>query len=45
MSEFIELKDLYDHIENKAENYKYEHQIADLFKKLRDIKQEAGVEE
>jgi hypothetical protein len=40
--EFTELKDLYSHLEVAAADYKYEHQIANLFQKLRDLKHAAG---
>jgi hypothetical protein len=35
--EFNELKGLYDHLEVNAGEYKYNHNIANLFQKLRDI--------
>lgn len=38
---FSELTDLYEHLESDAGYYKYSHQIADLFQKLRDLKQKA----
>lgn len=40
--EFLELKDLYVHLEGNAADYKYDHQIANLFQKLRDLKHQAG---
>lgn len=40
--EFSELADLYAHLESNAADYKYDHQIANLFQKLRDLKQKAG---
>jgi hypothetical protein len=40
--EFSEIDELYKHLETDAGNYKYAHQIANLFQKLRDSKNEAG---
>lgn len=42
MIDFSELDDLYKHLETNAGDYKYKHQIANLFQKLRDLKHEAG---
>jgi hypothetical protein len=42
MADFSELDDLYKHLETNAGDYKYKHQIANLFQKLRDLKHEAG---
>lgn len=36
MSEFLSLESLYGYLEEHAFDYKYSHQIADLFQKLRD---------
>jgi hypothetical protein len=38
----MELKDLYKHVESCAGAYKYSHQLANLFQKLRDLKHKAG---
>ncbi|MBT9137796.1 MAG: hypothetical protein DDT31_00335 [Syntrophomonadaceae bacterium] len=38
MENFTDLKFLYDHLEKNAVDYKYSHQIENLFKKLRDLK-------
>jgi hypothetical protein len=43
MADFAELKDLYVHLESCAGDYKYPHQIANLFQKLRDLKHEVGL--
>jgi hypothetical protein len=40
--DFSELDDLYKHLEHHAEDYKYDHQIGNLFQKLRDLKHEGG---
>ena len=40
--EFNELNDLYEHLEVNAGDYKYDHNIADLFQKLRDLKYADG---
>jgi hypothetical protein len=40
--DFAELEDLYRYLEEHAGDYKYPHQIADLFKKIRDLKYESG---
>jgi len=40
--EFFEIDELYKHLETNAGNYKYGHQIANLFQKIRDRKNEAG---
>jgi len=45
MDEFLELDDLYRHLEKKADEYKYDHNISDLFQKLRDKKHEAKQED
>ena len=42
MTDFMELKDLYGHVESCAGTYKYSHQLANLFQKLRDLKHKAG---
>lgn len=42
MEFFTELDDLYKHLESNAGDYKYDHQIANLFQKLRDLKHETG---
>jgi hypothetical protein len=39
--EFFEIDELHKHLETDAGNYKYDHQIANLFQKLRDRKNEA----
>jgi hypothetical protein len=36
---------IYKHLEESAINYKYPHQIGELFKKLRDLKQKEGNKE
>ncbi len=41
MEEINELEDLYKHLEEKALDYKYPHQIGVLFHHLRDLKSEA----
>jgi len=38
MENFTDLKSLYNHLEKKAEDYKYSHQIGRLFRELRDLK-------
>lgn len=38
MENFTDLKSLYDHLEKNATDYKYSHQIRNLFQKLRDLK-------
>jgi hypothetical protein len=38
MDSFKDMKIIYDHLEKNALDYKYPHQIAELFKKLRDLK-------
>lgn len=38
MKDFVDLKSLYEYLEENASEYKYAHQIADLFQKLRDVK-------
>jgi len=40
--EFFEIDELYKHLETDAGNYKYDHQIANLYQKIRDRKNEAG---
>ena len=40
--EFNELIELYDHLEVNVGEYKYDHNIADLFQKLRDLKHKNG---
>ena len=40
--EFNELEELYDHLEVNAGEYKYDHNIAGLFQKLRDLKHKEG---
>lgn len=40
--QFTELEELYEHLETNAGDYKYNHNIADLFQNLRDLKHEAG---
>lgn len=40
--DFTELEDLYGYLEEHAGDYKYLHQIADLFRKIRDLKHESG---
>src|SRR3989304_8564730 len=40
MENFNDLESLYKHLEEKALDYKYPHQIGNLFQKLRDIKHE-----
>lgn len=40
--EFAELDELYGYLEEHAGDHKYPHQIADLFKKIRDLKHESG---
>jgi len=37
MENFDSIKTLYDHLEKNALNYKYSHQIGDLFQRLRDL--------
>lgn len=37
MENFTDLKSLYEHLERNATDYKYSHQIGDLFQKLRDL--------
>ena len=37
MENFSSLQALYDHLEKNALNYKYSHQIGNLFQKLRDL--------
>ncbi len=34
--QFVSLKELHEHLESEAQNYKFDHQIAGLFQKLRD---------
>ena len=38
MENFTDLKPIYDHLEKNAADYKYSHQIARLFRELRDLK-------
>jgi hypothetical protein len=38
MENFIDLKSLYNHLEKNAIDYKYSHEIGNLFQKLRDLK-------
>lgn len=40
--EFTEIKNLYNHLEINAADYKYNHKIANLFQRLRDFKRENG---
>jgi len=40
--EFTELKDLYDHLEASGIEYERDYQIASLFRRLRDLKHQAG---
>jgi len=40
--EFFEIDELYEHLETDAGNYEYDHQIANLFQKVRDRKNEVG---
>lgn len=40
--EFSESKELYAYLESNAADYKYDHQIASLFQKLRDLKHQAA---
>jgi len=40
MESFNDLESLYKHLEVKVLDYKYPHQIANLFQKLRDSKYE-----
>ena len=39
--EFLEIEELYKHLETEAANYNYDHQIAAFFQKVRDRKNEA----
>jgi hypothetical protein len=46
MENFTDIISLYNHLEENAVNYKYSHQIGNLFQGLRDLKQkEQQVEE
>ena len=38
--EFSEIDEIYKHLETNAVDYKYDHQIAGLFQRLRDLKHE-----
>lgn len=38
MEKFTDLKGLYNHLEKNAADYKYSHQIGELFRELRDLK-------
>jgi len=38
MGKYNELESIYEHLEENALDYKYPHQIAELFKNLRDLK-------
>ncbi|GAG97047.1 unnamed protein product, partial [marine sediment metagenome] len=38
MEDFIDLQSLYNHLEKNALEYKYPHQIGNLFQKLQDLK-------
>jgi len=38
MENFTEFESLYSHLEKNASDYKYSHQIGNLFQKLRDLK-------
>jgi hypothetical protein len=40
--EFLDFEELYAHLEGNAADYKYDHQIANLFQKLRDLKHAAA---
>ena len=40
MENFTNLKSLYNHLEKNATDYKYSHQIGNVFQKLRDLKHE-----
>ena len=37
METFTDLKLLYQHLEDKAQDYKFSHQLGELFRKLRDL--------
>lgn len=37
MGKYNELESIYEHLEENALDYKYSHQIAELFKNLRDL--------
>jgi hypothetical protein len=41
MSDFTDLKSLYEHLEEHAMDYKYPHQIGTMFQKVRDFSSEA----
>jgi hypothetical protein len=43
--EFLELKELYAHLDSNAADYKYDLNIANLFQKFRDLKHAAGHED
>ena len=45
METFTDLKSLYQHIEDKAQDYKFSYQIGELFRKLRDLKHKENNEE
>jgi len=42
MSDFTDLESLYKYLEEHAIDYKYSHQIGDLFQKVRDFSQKAN---
>ena len=45
MPKFDNFKNLYSHLEEKSLDYKYAHQTANFFKKLRDLLYEKGMKE
>jgi hypothetical protein len=45
MENFTDLKSIYSHLESNAADYKYPHQIGNLFQKLRDLKHKENLAE